>query len=179
METKEIKTIDEFIGRTDKFLRMEDGPLPGCDLKLHKCWQCCQYHKKMQIISQKLSNFRNSLSLRVQENARYNSVFWWKAFYEKYGKISSEFVERNKQFFPDAGTYFVAFALREQVGGRGNPYLCFWILQAEESWHDAVAGDGGSYRSGGPQEFESKFGESLEEFEQRVESAIKEWENQN
>lgn len=71
---------------------------------------------------------------------------------------------------------YATFALREEVGGRGEPYLCSWILQDDKEWHDVVRGDGGSYRSGGPDDLEMNPGESETEFSQRVDQYMSEWE---
>jgi broad specificity phosphatase PhoE len=72
--------------------------------------------------------------------------------------------------------YTAVFALREQVGGRGLPYLTYEILSQEETWHEKVQGDGGSYRPGGPESIESSPGESLKEFEKRVSQVANAWE---
>lgn len=74
---------------------------------------------------------------------------------------------------------YATFALREQVGGRGEPYCYYWILEDDENWHDAVRGDVGSYRSGGPADMEAKKGESKKAFSARVKAAVKKWELEN
>ena len=74
---------------------------------------------------------------------------------------------------------YATFALREQVGGRGEPSLESWILNDDERWHDVVRCDGGSYRAGGPADMEAKKGESKKAFAARVETAAKKWEREN
>lgn len=74
---------------------------------------------------------------------------------------------------------YATFALREQVGGRGEPDLSYWILDDDERWHDVVRNDGGSYRPGGPDDMQAKKGESKEAFADRVESAAKKWKREN
>ena len=71
---------------------------------------------------------------------------------------------------------YATFALREQVGGRGSPYLNYWILEDDENWHDVIRGDGGSYRPGGPKGMRAKKGESKEAFAARIMSAAAKWE---
>jgi len=67
------------------------------------------------------------------------------------------------------------FALQENIGGRGKPFLQYWILEDDENWGDAVRGDGHSYRPGGPAPFFSLEGESLINFEERVLAVMKDW----
>jgi hypothetical protein len=87
--------------------------------------------------------------------------------------------EIEKQTQLEKEGYSASFALREQVGGRGEPYLTYEILRPWERWHDKVRGDGGSYRSGGPKDVFSFPNESLANFQQRVSQIAKEWEEES
>ncbi len=71
---------------------------------------------------------------------------------------------------------YATFAMRAQIGGRGKPFCEYWILEDDQSWHDVVRGDGGSYSGGGPDDLEMKPGESKKAFETRVQESMFEWE---
>lgn len=68
------------------------------------------------------------------------------------------------------------FSLQEQFGGRGEPFVVFHILGPEERWHDAVRGDGHSYRPGGPETIYQNVGESDDVFYRRASERAQNWE---
>lgn len=75
---------------------------------------------------------------------------------------------------------YATFALQEQIGGRGDPFIVWWIMEEEDDWHEIVRGDGHCYRGGGPDDIEALQGETPNEFVKRIKFAVKKWEeNQN
>jgi len=73
---------------------------------------------------------------------------------------------------------YTTFAMQQQVGGRGNPFLQYWILEDDKCWHDVVRGDGGSYSGGGPNDIEAMPGETVNAFAKRVKGIVDKWGNE-
>lgn len=67
---------------------------------------------------------------------------------------------------------YATFALQEQVGGRGKPFLVYWILEDDEQWHNVVRGDGHSYRPSGRLDMKMYSGETKEQFIEKIQRII-------
>ncbi len=64
------------------------------------------------------------------------------------------------------------FAIRQEPR---SEYVEFWVLKEGESWHNAVRGDGGSYRPGGPETLRQAPGETSAAFQARAEQAARDY----
>ena len=84
------------------------------------------------------------------------------------GKFSQRFLTEQQAADAQPGSaqgYYGTFAMR---WNHGDPPICeYWVLKEEESWHDAVQGDGSSYIGPGPDDILPHRAESLVLFRRR------------